>query len=572
MRGLSPALVLVCALTNLCCTPSVQPEPTRTPAATGSSSAAAANVIVSVVGTSDLHGHIERAPWFAGFLRNLRAARQADGAVVPVDAGDMWQGTIVSNAAEGAPVVRVFNALGYAAAAIGNHEFDYGPEGPPATPRSPTDDPRGALKARAKQARFPLLAANMLEAATGRPIDWPGVRPFTIVDVAGVRLGIVGVSTEETPNTTIGANVADLRMAPLAAAIATHASSLRDKHNVAAVIVVAHAGAHCARVDDPADLSSCDDGEVVRVARSMPAGLVDIIVGGHTHGAVAHRINGIAIIQSYALGRAFGRVDLTIDRATNRVTSSQIHRPRNLCETTAPGCEPGTYEGAPVQADDGIARLIADDMARAEQLRARKLGVRVNAKLVANHGAETALGNLLVDLMRAANAGSDVALINGGAIRADIPAGEVTYGAMYEAFPFDNRFAQGRVPARALAALIGASVQSDGGFISISGLRARASCEGGAVRVRLEREDGRVVREEESLVVVASDYQVMTKAFADAGMAGLFEIDGDRLIREALVQALEKRGGELDTADKALFDPARPRTQVAPERPLRCGQ
>ncbi|HEX7498679.1 MAG TPA: bifunctional metallophosphatase/5'-nucleotidase, partial [Polyangia bacterium] len=80
-------------------------------------------VTISVVGTSDLHGHIAALPWLGGYLENLRKARkETGGAVVLLDAGDMFQGTLESNLAEGAPVVRAYNALGYSAAAIGNHE------------------------------------------------------------------------------------------------------------------------------------------------------------------------------------------------------------------------------------------------------------------------------------------------------------------------------------------------------------------------------------------------------------------------------------------------------------------
>ena len=64
-----------------------------------------------------------------------------------IDAGDMFQGTLESNLQEGAPVIAAYNLLRYDAAAIGNHEFDYGPVGPAAMPTAPGDDPLGALKA-----------------------------------------------------------------------------------------------------------------------------------------------------------------------------------------------------------------------------------------------------------------------------------------------------------------------------------------------------------------------------------------------------------------------------------------
>src|SRR5882762_2488416 len=83
-------------------------------------------VTLSIVGTNDLHGALERLPLLAGFIANVRAARAADGGgVIVVDGGDMFQGTLESNLTEGADVVAAYNRIGYAAVAIGNHEFDY---------------------------------------------------------------------------------------------------------------------------------------------------------------------------------------------------------------------------------------------------------------------------------------------------------------------------------------------------------------------------------------------------------------------------------------------------------------
>ena len=148
-------------------------------------------ITLSIVGTNDLHGGILQRgdrgglALLGGYVGNVRAARARDGgAVLLLDAGDMFQGTLESNLNEGASVIAAYNTLGYAAAAVGNHDFDFGPTGPAATPQSPSDDARGALKARAMQAAFPFLAANLIDEATGRPVDWPNVRPSTMVTVA----------------------------------------------------------------------------------------------------------------------------------------------------------------------------------------------------------------------------------------------------------------------------------------------------------------------------------------------------------------------------------------------------
>jgi 5'-nucleotidase len=155
-------------------------------------------------------------PWLAGHVANLRRARARDGAVLLLDGGDMFQGTLESNLEEGASVVRAYNALGYTAATLGNHEFDYGPAGEGSFARTPDEDQHGALRARAREARFPLLAANIVDAASPNPVAGENVRPTHMVTAAGVRVGLLGVSTESTPRTTLSVNFRGLAMRPLA--------------------------------------------------------------------------------------------------------------------------------------------------------------------------------------------------------------------------------------------------------------------------------------------------------------------------------------------------------------------
>ena len=164
------------------------------------------------MGTNDVHGELLPQPGrgglttISGYVAALRATRANDGGgVLLVDAGDMWQGTLESNLSEGASIVDAYNALGYAAAAIGNHEFDFGPAGELATPNSDADDPRGALKRRAMEAEFPLLAANLIDTSTNQLVAWQNVRPSMMTEVAGTKIGIVGVMTEKALQGTIAA-------------------------------------------------------------------------------------------------------------------------------------------------------------------------------------------------------------------------------------------------------------------------------------------------------------------------------------------------------------------------------
>ena len=461
-------------------------------------------ITLSIVGTNDLHGGVAARngrgglALLAGYLKNLRAARERDGgAVLLIDGGDMFQGTLESNLGEGAPVVAAYNALGYTAAAVGNHEFDFGPVGAAATPRNPSDDPNGALKARASEARFPFLAANLLVRATGAHVQWPNVRPTTTVEAAGLRIGIIGVMTRGGLSATIAANVTHLTLAPLTDTIRTHASALRAQ-GADLVIVTAHAGGRCTDFSRPDDHSSCDpDGEIFTVARELPAGTVDAIVAGHTHAAVAHQIAGVPITEAYANGRAFGRIDLSIDRATRKVVRQRNHPPTVLA--------PGEYENAPVVADAAIERILAPALEAVRLIKSRPIGA-VAATPIRRMAPWSPLGQLFTDAMLDWAPGTDVALNNsGGGLRADLPAGPLTYDSVYEVMPFDNQMVKIRLTGAQLRQVF-ANYVMRGRVVGFSGVRVRADCAAGSPALSITRLSGEPLRDDESLQVVVSDF------------------------------------------------------------------
>ena len=559
-----PALVLALAavLGAVACRRASPPLPAAAPAPT----------VISVVGTNDLHGRLEALPAFGGYLRNLRAARARDGgAVLLVDAGDMFQGTLPSNAGEGAAVVRAYNVLGYAAAALGNHEFDFGPVGPAVTARKPGEDPRGALRARAKEAKFPFLDANLVEQARGAPPAWTNVVPSTIVDLAGVKIGIVGVTTTSTPRTTLAANFAGLAVAPLAPTLTAAAADLH-RRGATVVIAAAHAGGVCKRFDNPQHFESCEpDGEIFQVARELASSGpgIDAIVAGHTHEGVAHRVYGIPIVEAFSNGRAFSRLDLRIDRATGRAADVRIFPPQRIC--AAERCAGETYEGAPVVPDPAVAAAIAPALEAARLEREKPLGVELTAPIKRAQKVESALGNLFADLMRDARPGADAALTNGGGLRADLPAGPLTYGRLFEAIPFDNRFATIPVTGAELADAIARNLERDNGIVSLSGVRAEARCKDGTLVVTLHRTSGKSIAPGTKLTLVTSD-------FLATGGDGLFsretkeraKLDDGPPIRDAMADLLRAHKSPLSPDDPSLFDPAHPRIDYPAPRPVRC--
>lgn len=566
-----------------CSQPAQQSQP-PTPRPVGPPKANPGAITLTIIGTNDLHGALERLPLFAGFVANLREARKADGGgVILLDGGDMFQGTLESNLNEGAHVIRAYNAIGYTAAALGNHEFDFGPVGPAVTPSSVEDDARGALKARAAEAKFPLLSANIVDKKSGARIKWPNMPGSVLVTEAGVKIGIIGASTEATPFTTMPANFADLAIIPPARAVAEEARRLRDQ-GAQVIVVTAHIGSKCKDLTKPNDTSTCDHNEeLFEMIADLPKGVVDVIVAGHTHAAIAHRVNDIAVIESYASGRAFGRVDLRIS-PEGHVTSSKIHPPMIMCgepmnpESRDAGalkpakeCAPADYEGRPVRAVAEVQAIVDEALAVASARRSEKLGVKLPKTITKSYGTESAEGNWFTDLMLQAYPGTDVAVTNGGGLRADIPAGDLTYGKLFEAIPFDNRFALVDLKGSHIRKLISTNLQRGGAILSWGGLTAKARCKGDAFELTVTVK-GKPLSDQTSYKLVTSDFL----ASGGDGLIGRLKLpEGsvkltDVIMREAMADLLRKQKGKTVDAD-AYFSPTKRRMDYEGERPVQCG-
>ena len=526
-------------------------------------------VVITVLGTNDVHGELipqsgrGGITTFSGYVTAVREARADDGAVVLVDAGDMWQGTLESNLSEGAAVAEAYNALGYAGAAIGNHEFDFGPVGPKSIPESDADDPQGALRQRAPELNFPLLAANLIDTSTNQPVDWDNVQSSTMITRAGVNIGIVGVLTTSTPESTMAANTVGVRIAPLARQIITEADQLRAA-GAALVIVVAHAGSRCEEFDDPYDLSSCVmTGEIMRVANEIPGGLVDHIVGGHEHRGIAHDVNGIAITASYSNARAFSRVDFTLDRNSGDVIERRIFPPQRICVRTpdeAGRCtndeddayELASYEGRPIVPMEHVAAIAGRAGEIAAQRKAEKIGVYLETPMTMQEQPETVLGNLFTDAMLGSN-DADISIHNVfGGIRAELPPGDVTYGKLFRVFPFDNRVSVIELSGLDVRKIIANQVHNHRRRAGFSGMRVFVSCEAGQMSVKMIKSDGSEIQDSDTLQVVANDFlllggdNVLTPAIPEGG----FDIPNSTpLVRDTLVDWFKRRGGSMNAAE-----------------------
>jgi 5'-nucleotidase len=535
------------------------------------------SVRLTVLGTNDVHGELLLGPGngglttLSGYVEAVRAARAADGgAVLLIDAGDMWQGTLESNLVEGASVVEAYNAIGYTAAAIGNHEFDFGPIGELAIPASDADNPHGALRQRISEAQFPVLSANIIDKTTGQLIDWDNVTPSIMIEAAGVKVGIIGLITANALQVTASANVKELAISPLAGAIIREAEILRSD-GADIIIVTAHAGSQCEEFDDPYDLSSCNlNGEIAKVANALPANLIDHIIAGHAHRGMAHVINGIAVTSAYSNTRAFDRVDFTVNRSSGQIMERKIFPPQSNCpaydrqsgecawmETDPDLVELAVYEGHTVRATAEVEAIAARAQAHTAAIKSEPLGVTLETSILLDGNPESPLGNLFTDAILA-ETDADISIHNvSGGIRAILPAGEVTFGKVYEVAPFDNRVVILDVSGADLRRIIEVQAKKTRRRAGFAGMRVFVGCENGAVSVKMMLNNGHEIADEDRVRISTNDFLATSgDGILSAGMPdGGYQYAHDpRMNRDLLVEWFKKRGGSLTAEDFSSED------------------
>ncbi len=446
---------------------------------------------LAIVGTNDLHGRAEpvrqRLPGghmlelgglatFSGQLELLRSAFPQG--LLLFDAGDIFEGTLLSDRREGLPIVDAYNLLGYDAAAVGNHDFSYGPVGPAAYPTRRGDDPLGALKVLAKRARFPFLARNVRasgESKSPTPFDEDGM---LMLERGGFKIGVVGLTTQSTASQAMAANLDGLEIAPLKQAALSAARAL-TRSGAHVKVLLLHGGANCPKLEDPRNTDACKrDGDLFRLLEAMPEGTFDVVIAGHTHHQVGHFIQGAAVIETPGNGTHFGWVELVLSRSSGTIQREQtrIHAMQPICDQKVVGqtkcgerlpesvrrgepaqLEPALFLERVVRRDSELARQLAPHAAEATRISERPLGVELPRTLTRKGGA---LGEAIADALLQMES-ADVVILNPGTLRADLKKGLLHYGELYEALPFDNKTAILQLTGTELTAML--SVLSNNG-------------------------------------------------------------------------------------------------------------
>ncbi|WP_298973780.1 bifunctional metallophosphatase/5'-nucleotidase [uncultured Roseobacter sp.] len=415
---------------------------------------AAAEYNLTILHTNDFHARFEpiskydsgcsaeddaAGECFGGSARLVTAIAEArarsDNAIL-VDGGDQFQGTLFYTYYKGTLAAEMMNKLGYDGMTVGNHEFDDGPE---------------VLRGFMDAVNFPVLMSNA--DVSREPLLADKLAKSTVIERGGEKIGLIGLTPEDTDELASPGD--NITFSDPVAAVQGEVDRLTAE-GVNKIIVLSHSGY---RTDQ-------------RVAAETSG--VDVIVGGHSNSLLSNTndraegpyptmVGDTAIVQAYAYGKFLGELNVTFDDDGNL--------------TDAKG-EPILIDGQ-VAKDAETAARIAEAAKPLEEIRnkvvaetaAEIVGVREDCR-----ARECAMGNLIADAMlaRVKDQGVQIAIQNGGGIRASIDAGKVTMGEVLTVLPFQNTLSTFEVTGETIIAALenGVSQHEEGAgrFPQVAGM------------------------------------------------------------------------------------------------------
>lgn len=387
-------------------------------------------VNIVVLATSDLHGNLWGYRYEDGMETTndgiarvasyVREVRQSGAEVILIDNGDVFQGNMLTDDVFNKrpdsihPVSVAMNDMGYMAMTLGNHEFNFGLD---------------LIKKFTAELNFPVLAANAWYENGERFAE-----PYTLIDVQGIKVAIIGLTNPNVPRWD-GDKVSALRFGPMAETAKTLAASLKNEGIADIIVISAHAGM-VAEFDEEGGSDSAE-----RIAQLVPE--ADVLIVGHMHITVNERIGELVIGGPRDRGREVVRFDLAIQpggegyRIVNRdvsIVDMSGWEPdpdfRNLVseahEETLRFIEQGGG-AASSETDGGVLAYAAADFQPPDQISGIPQG-RLQ---------DTAVITLIQKAMLEAS-GADVAATSLFSDKADLKQGPLTYADVYRIYPFDN--------------------------------------------------------------------------------------------------------------------------------------
>ncbi len=455
MRRLALLSLFACACAS---SPALAPTPAPAPARTPAPAAAPSPPeCLSIVSWNDLHGQLDAdhalvdttvipVGGVVAVADEVARVRASGDAVVVLDAGDLFTGPLESSIAEGAPVITAYNAIGVDAAAIGNHEFDFGPVGYARVTAAPNigdeagpDGPRGALLARMGEARFPFVSANITR-KDGKPLAWPHLSQSVQIARGGYHVGVVGYTTRETPTTTMKPNVADLDFTKNAGARVASAVRALRAAGASPVVLLAHASIEG---DLPESLDGSNDsngdkriGEIPDLLDAVGPDKPDLVIGGHRHAWMLGRVRGVPMVTSDQHGSGVAVSRFCRDGSGQPRLASIVpvltiagQAPRTDLGRAVAGAIAPALASVKAQAEEPVATIAktclpqaTDGTALSEQI----------ARAIAEHAPDAIAPPKGVPV---------VGVMNSGGIRAPVRAGTMHFADLFAVSPFENQVA-----------------------------------------------------------------------------------------------------------------------------------
>jgi 5'-nucleotidase len=482
---------------------------------------------VRILAINDFHGRLSpkdvsgRPAGGAAVLASyLRAASSgAEGRTFFVHAGDAVGASPLSSALlEDEPAIMFLDTLANAACSYedrmnprcnmvgvpGNHEFDEGSAELLRLVRGGDSSKGPFLERPWRGARFPYVAANLVHRASHEPV-FP---PYVVDSVGGVSVAFVGAVLRATPSVVPLAGIADVEFGDEADAVNRYVPEIQAR-GVHAIVVVIHQGLTQPRYEGPTDPSRPPpEGELLPVIARLDDD-VDVVVSGHTHqftNALVRNAHGVPMLvtQAFSNGTAYADIDVVVDGRTHDVVSKSARIVTTWADA-GPGLTP----------DPAVAAIVAKADAVAAPIGGAVVGV---AGTRITHGenaaGESALGDLAADAQRAA-VGAEISFMNPGGIRDDLPAGPITYAALFSVQPFGNTVTRMTLTGQQIYELLnqqwGPAQPHGGRILQVSGLTYTwdAAVPEGGERVKEARDrTGAPLSRSRSYVVAANDYLV----------------------------------------------------------------
>ncbi|MVP71675.1 bifunctional UDP-sugar hydrolase/5'-nucleotidase [Salmonella enterica subsp. enterica serovar Bovismorbificans] len=398
---------------------------------------------ITILHTNDHHGHFWRSEYGEYGLAAQKTlvdsirkeVAQEGGSVLLLSGGDINTGVPESDLQDAEPDFRGMNLIGYDAMAVGNHEFD---------------NPLTVLRQQEKWAKFPFLSANIYQKSTGERL----FKPWAIFTRQDIKIAVIGLTTDDTAKIGNPEYFTDIEFRKPAeeAKVVIQELNMNEKPDV--IIATTHMGHY-----DNGDHGSNAPGDV-EMARSLPAGSLAMIVGGHSQDPVCmasenkkqvnyvpgtpcapDKQNGIWIVQAHEWGKYVGRADFEFRNGEMKMVNYQLI-PVNLKKkvTWDNGKSERVLYTPEIAENPQMPSLLTPFQNKGKAQLEVKIG-SVNGLLEGDRSkvrfVQTNMGRVIL-AAQIARTGADFGVMSGGGIRDSIEAGDITYKSVLKVQPFGN--------------------------------------------------------------------------------------------------------------------------------------